>query len=144
VLVALGQHLVVDALIGHRHRLGSVAHERQFDAIRERKAPRRIAVHDEGEVGEAILDRIQRLRRRHHRLGQEIAPHAALRDRFHVLAEGHGHVGHQQVGGRHPGVDVQRDLGTGRPNEHRQRSEGAEHGSHNTHVLPPCRQVSLA
>ena len=89
------------------------------------KRPGRVAVHDERQIGEAVPDGVERLRRRHHGLGQQVALHPALGRLSHVLAERHRDVGDQQVGRRHPGVDVERHL---RARRHcRQYQNACEH-----------------
>ena len=98
------------------------------------EAARRVAVHDEREIGETVLHRVERLRRRDHGLGQQVALHAALRGAFHVLAERHGDVGHQQMRRRHPRVDVEDSLRirgrSGQPQSAGEHSRGKRRRSH--------------
>ena len=138
VLVELGEHAVVDALVGDRNGFRGVAEERKFRDVGRDEAARRVAVRGEREVGESVADRVERLRRRDHGLGQQVAFHAALRGGFHVLAERHEHVGRDQVRRRHPGTGIQGDVlrGCGRGRREQRQRERADNELV-LHAYPP-------
>ena len=76
VLVSVVEHSLVNALAGDRGHLGGVAEEGELRELGERTAAGRASVHDERHIGEAVIDRIESLRRRNHGLRQQVALHA--------------------------------------------------------------------
>ena len=110
VLIVLGQHPVMNALVGQRNGLRRVAEERKLGHIGQRETAGRVAMDNERKIGETIFDGIKRLRRGDHRLGQQIAFHPALGCLLDILAERHCDVRHQQMRRRNPGIHVQDRL----------------------------------
>ncbi|MCZ7655667.1 MAG: hypothetical protein M5R42_17590 [Rhodocyclaceae bacterium] len=74
VLVQFGHVLHVGAPVGHRDRFGGIAEEGELGHLGHREAARRVAVHGERHIGEAIAHGVEGARRAGHGLRQQPRP----------------------------------------------------------------------